>query len=586
MKRSIKKLSTAIILISISLFTGGWFQALEEKKPEKLINIMKDELNRSMEELKLPDFESPYFISYLLRESKLFSISAKNGALYSNNSRTARSIYCETRVGDYSFDSSNIGAPDYGFTNKYSYGGGYGLIAAPIEDNETALKTSLWLLTDSKYKRALSSYLKKKSEKIFKVDDKDEEELDDFSKEDPDIFISEKKELSYNEKKIANNLRKASKIFNGFPEIRSSGVEAEGRVLSRYYINSEGQKVFTSYPLYMSSVSASMITEKGEGISNADVHYDTDSDSIFDSKTLEKSISRVVDELKMLSGASKMDPYAGPAILSPKVTGVFFHEAIGHRLEGERQRTENEGQTFKGKTGKKIIPDFLSVEDDPTLKSFQGINLNGFYEFDDEGVRAQRVELIKGGILKNFLLSRTPIKGFNNSNGHGRSSAQRKPMGRMANLIVKSSKEYSEEELKKMLIAEAKKKGKKFGLIIKDIEGGGETNTGRRSFQAFRSTPKFVYKVDVETGKEELVRGVEIVGTPIISINRIIATGNDYKIFNGYCGAESGSVPVSTVAPSVLIEEIELQRKPMKKTRPPIIGKPSASENINMGKKD
>lgn len=577
MKRSITNFSAVFMLATLSIFLGGWFQESEEKKPEKIINIMEDELNRSMGKLKLPDFESPYFMSYLMRESELFSLSAKYGAIFSNNHRNVRSIYCETRVGDYKLDSSEIGEPTFNFAGEYSLAGDSRLVTAPIEDNENAIRTSLWLLTDSKYKNALSSYLKKKSDKIFKVD-KEEDALDDFSKEKPETFFSERNELNYDENKLIKSLRKTSEAFNRFPEIISSGVEAEGRVLSRYYVNSEGRKIFTSSPLYMASVSANMITEDGEELSNADALYDINPDSIFNEDRLENSISKVVDELKMLSNAPKMDPYAGPAILSPKVTGVFFHEAIGHRLEGERQRTEEEGQTFKGKIGEKIIPEFLSVEDDPTMKSFKGVSLNGFYEFDDEGIRAQRVELIKNGVLDNFLLSRTPIMGFNQSNGHGRASFQRKPMGRMANLIVKSSKEYSEEDLKKMLIEEAKKQGKTFGLIIRDIEGGGETSTSRSSFQAFRSAPKLVYKVDAETGKEELVRGVEIVGTPIISINRIIATSNDYEIFNGYCGAESGSVPVSTVAPSVLIEEIELQRKPMKKTRAPILEKPSASE--------
>ncbi|RMF97471.1 MAG: TldD/PmbA family protein [Candidatus Schekmanbacteria bacterium] len=578
MKKSSQKKLISFFLIIISFFLAGWFQGTETKKPEKIIKIMEDELNRSMKKLKLPDFQPPYFISYLMRESQLFSVSAKYGAIFSKNKRNVRSIYCETRVGNYKFDSSSVSGSPFGFSKDYSLAGMYGFSSAPIDDDERAIRTSLWLLTDSKYKRALSSYLKKKSEKIFKVD-KEEEELDDFSREESDIFISKKEKLEYDEKKIIKTLRYISSIFNEYPEITNSGVEAEGRVLSKYFVNSEGQKFFTSYPLYMSSINATLITEDGEALSNQDVFYDIDPDSVVDKQRLEKRVRKLISELKALSKAEKMDPYAGPAILSPKVTGVFFHEAIGHRLEGERQRTDEEGQTFKGKVGKKIIPEFLTVEDDPTLKYFNGVHLNGFYEYDDEGVKAQKVELIKDGVLKNFLLSRTPIKGFNKSNGHGRASGQRKPMGRMANLIIKSSKEYSADELKRMLIEEAKKRGKKFGLIIRDIEGGGETSTSRRSFQAFRSTPKLVYKVDVETGEETLVRGVEIVGTPLISINRIIATGKDYEVFNGYCGAESGSVPVSTVAPSVLIEEIELQRKPLKKTRPPILEKPQIEIN-------
>jgi predicted Zn-dependent protease len=281
----------------------------------------------------------------------------------------------------------------------------------------------------------------------------------------------------------------------------------------------------------------------------------------------------MVEETLEIRKAEVLSPVNVPAILEPEAAGVVFHEAVGHRLEGERQIDDKEGQTFKERIGEKIIPSFLSIIDDPRMRSFNGTNLIGYYSFDDQGVPGQRTLLVEKGILRSFLLSRTPVDGFYKSNGHGRASYGRAPMARMGNLIIKSDKEYSREKLKKLLLEEVRRQNKPFGLIIKRMVGG-ETNTSSYDFQAFKATPLVIYKVDPRTGKETLVRGVEIVGTPLVSISKIVATGNDYAVFNGFCGAESGYIPVSTIAPSVLVSEIELQRISDQKEKLPLLPPP------------
>jgi predicted Zn-dependent protease len=268
-----------------------------------------------------------------------------------------------------------------------------------------------------------------------------------------------------------------------------------------------------------------------------------------------------------------LDPFNGPAILLPEAAGVFFHEALGHRLEGERQNDNKEGATFKGQIGKSILPPFISVFDDPSAAKLDGVSLNGHYEFDDEGVASYPVPLVDHGILRNYLKSRTPVKGSPSSNGHGRAEGTLDPIGRMASTIVKSDKAVPLAELKQMLLEEIRRQKKAFGLIIADISGG-QTNTTTYDFQAFKGMPRIVYRVDGKTGEETLVRGVEFVGTPIGSLNRIVAAGNETAVFNGYCGAESGYIPVSTVAPALLISEIELQRTRRALERPPILPAP------------
>ena len=288
---------------------------------------------------------------------------------------------------------------------------------------------------------------------------------------------------------------------------------------------------------------------------------------------MKKEVEVMVSELLALRSAPSIDPYTGPAILESDAAGVLFHETVGHRLEGERQDRDSEGKTFRGQVGKPVLPTFISVSDDPTATERGGKQLNGHYLFDEEGVRAQKVALVKAGVLQTYLLSRRPVDGFLQSNGHGRAQGNRKPVARMANLIIESTKRVSAAELKQQLIAEAKRQGKPFGLLIRDITGG-STNTNGSGYQAFKGTPRMMFRVDLKTGVETLVRGAEIVGTPLSAINRILGTGPIDGVFNGFCGAESGMVPVSTIAPAVLLQEIELQRASDGKDRPPLIPSP------------
>ena len=281
----------------------------------------------------------------------------------------------------------------------------------------------------------------------------------------------------------------------------------------------------------------------------------------------------MIADLLALREAPVLDPYTGPAILAPEAMGVLFHEAVGHRLEGERQSDEHEGRTFKGQVGQTVLPTFLTVVDDPTLRAHGPTQLNGHYRFDDQGVVARRAVLIEDGVLRGFLTSRKPVEGFERSNGHGRAQGTLEPMGRMGNLIITSDKVVPEAVLRQMLLDETRKRGKPYGLLIRDITGG-STNTSGWGYQAFKGVPRLVFTVDAETGQETLVRGVEVVGTPLSTVNRIVATGDHSEIFNGFCGAESGYVPVSTVAPAALLTEIELQRDQREKEKPPVLPPP------------
>jgi predicted Zn-dependent protease len=297
-----------------------------------------------------------------------------------------------------------------------------------------------------------------------------------------------------------------------------------------------------------------------------------------DDRTLGAAIDRVAGDLDRLLGAPEAEPFVGPAIFSGRAAGVFFHEIFGHRVEGHRQKDESEGQTFTKSVGAKVLPDFLSVVFDPTLRKMGAVDLNGWYGYDDEGVKARPVTAVQNGVLKTFLMSRSPIKGFDHSNGHGRRQPGYEVVSRQSNLIVQSSHAVPEAKLRQLLLDEVKRQNKPYGLYFRDITGG-FTTTQRAGLQAFKVIPVIVYRVYADGRPDELVRGADIVGTPLASFGKILATGDRAEVFNGYCGAESGTVPVSAVSPSILVSEIEIEKKAKSNDRPPLLPAPAAAEN-------
>ncbi len=343
------------------------------------------------------------------------------------------------------------------------------------------------------------------------------------------------------------------------------------------FVSSEGDEGFTPNQVARLVIVACTRAADGMDLFRAETFEADSLAHLPDQKALVEKTKAMAKNLVALRTAPVTEPYNGPAILSGRASAVFFHEVLGHRLEGQRQRGDNEGQTFTKLLGKQILPTFMSVTDDPTLKSFDGESLSGHYNYDDEGQPARRVDLIKDGVLETFLMSRLPIASFAQTNGHGRAEVGRMPTGRQGNLIVSSTKTVSDKELRQMLIDEAKRQGKPYGLFFEDISSGFAVTT-RRSPQAFQVIPLVVYRVYVDGRPDELVRGVSIVGTPQAALNRIVATGNTQDVFNGICGAESGSIPVSAVAPAMLVSEIETQRqaqgtaRPLHPSPPPIAG--------------
>lgn len=528
-----------------------------------VLDAMSDELTRSMGKLRLEGYEDPYFISYQIKDNNFYEIEAKYGAVVSSTKNRIRRLFVDVRVGDYEFDNSIKGRSGGGLPFS-------GSSSVPIDDDPDAIRTVLWQVTDYAYKDALTQYLNKKAGHVQEVTDED---IGSFTQEPAHVFYGPELTLPFEPEKWEKTARDVSAVYKEYKDILDADIAVTAQKETVYFVNTEGTRYIKDEILYSIDAQVTARADDGKIVENYRNLYYVSPKDIPSPEELENTVREMVEETLMMREAKALQPLTVPALLEPEAAGVVFHEALGHRLEGERQIDDDEGQTFKEKVGKRIIPEFLTVIDDPSMSSFQGTHLMGYYPFDDQGVPGQRVVLVENGVLRNFLLSRTPVNGFNSSNGHGRASYGISPMARMSNTIVESSVEYPREKLKEMLIEEVKKQNKPFGLLIKSMRGG-ETNTSSYNFQAFRGTPLVLYKVDPKTGEETPVRDIEIVGTPLVTINKIIATGDDYAIFNGFCGAESGYVPVSTIAPSILVSEMEFQRESSKKEKPPLLPPP------------
>ncbi len=505
----------------------------------------------------------PYFLSYAVSDATAVNISAQYGAIVSSNESHRRQADVQVRLGSPAEDNTHGDHRNSALTS----------LPLPLTDDREAIVRTLWYATNRGYARALDGYLKVKTEQQVRA--KEEDTSADFSQEKPQTaMLPPAPKLEVDRAAWEQRLREISALFTQYSDVFYDNVSMQASNETDYFVSSEGARVATPNHVARLVIVARTRAADGMDLFRAETFEADSAAHLPDQATLKAKAVAMAKNLEELRNAPVTEPFNGPAILSGRASAVFFHEVLGHRLEGQRQRGDEEGQTFTKLLGKQILPSFLSVSDDPTMETFDGISLSGHYSYDDEGDAARRVDLIRDGVLKTFLMSRLPIASFSNSNGHGRAESGRMPTGRQGNLIVTSSKTVSDAELRTMLIAEAKKQGKPFGLYFEDISSGFAVTT-RSSPQAFQVIPLVVYRVYVDGRPDELVRGVSIVGTPQAALNSILATDDHPDVFNGICGAESGSIPVSAVAPAMLVSQIETQKQKQGTARPPILPPPS-----------
>ena len=559
-----------LLASSFLLFVASLTKAQSSPSEDKIVQAMKSELAREQSSLGSQGVP-PYYMSYNVGDEQNVSMVSSYGAITKSDSSRHRMLLVDLRVGDYSLDNTH----QIRASNDMFARGGARMI--PYEDNTQSLKLALWRETDQAYKAATERLQQVRTNKTVKV--AEEDSSGDFSKADAaNQYYEPGVEMSNyfrNRAEWESRLRKYSALFAGQKDIFEAKAILDASIVRKYFVSTEGGEIASNQLYIRLMVMATAKAEDGMELPLYKSYFAYRPEDLPSDDTILHDVREMIAMLGKMREAPIVDPFAGPAILSGGAAGVFFHEIFGHRVEGHRQKNESEGQTFKKKIGQKILPDFIDVYFDPHQKKYNNTDLLGYYKYDDEGVEGQRVNVVENGVLKNFLMTRSPIEGFAHSNGHARAQPGKLPVARQSNLIVVAKKTVPMDSLRNLLIAECKRANKPYGLWFREVEGG-FTLTGRTIPNAFNVLPILVYRVYADGRPDELVRGVDLIGTPLATFERIEAAGNDGETFNGICGAESGWVPVSASSPSLLVREIEVQKKQKSQERLPILSAPDA----------
>ncbi|MGA2897753.1 MAG: metallopeptidase TldD-related protein [Acidobacteriaceae bacterium] len=536
-----------------------------------VLAVAKSEVDRDFAALKDQPVAA-YYLSYEIADSKVDTVTSSFGALVSSDSSHHRVAHVSVRVGDFSLDNTH---PIRSMEGKIAaaVSGSLSQVSVPFDDDPLPIRLVLWDETNKVYKSAVTQLAAAKTDNGIQIEQEDKS--DDFSHERPENSVEPIPPMPFDRKLWEERTRRYTQPFHRYGDLYNATATITADQETRWFVDSDGAAIQSSTTYYRLMIQATSKADDGMILPRYESYAAFTPEGLPDDATVLKAVDKMIADLKALRVAPVVDPYTGPAILSGRATAVFFHEVFGHRVEGQRQKGEDEGQTFTKMVGQPVLPSFLSVDFDPTLKHYGGVDLVGSYSFDDEGVRARPVVAVKDGILTSFLMSRAPIAGFPNSNGHGRAQAGMKPVARQSNLVIVNSRPVTREQLKRLLIAQIKQQNKPFGLLFDDIQGG-FTLTMRALPNAFEVLPIMVYRVYPD-GREQLVRGVNLVGTPLAAFSKIVAADDEKAVFNGVCGAESGFVPVSASGPGILISQIEVQKNTKSQERPPILPAPLAA---------
>lgn len=561
-------LATALAVFLLPVVLPQEYGARAAESDSVVMQALKEEMARSFSRLKNAGDAPVYYIAYRVFEREVANVSGDYGSIKEKfEVSKSRTLDVEFRVGSPKLDNSHK-IPSGSDRETFGYE-----VQIPFEDDKMALRNIIWLKTDAAFRLAQKKFAQVKANKDVLV--AEEDRSDDYVVEKPQISFSPKRLMNVDHVLWQSQVRESSAVFRDFPFIRTGDVDLTAQRLRRYLVTSTGAAIEDERISYDARLYADTVANDGMVLWLIDRAEVDDVKRMPDAATLKSMARRLGESLDRLRKSQIAQPYAGPAILQGKAAAVFFHEIFGHRIEGHRQKDESEGRTFTDKVGMPVMPKFISVIDDASTAKLGKNILNGYYKFDDEGVPSQKVVLVDRGVLRRFLMSSSPIRGFKNSNGHGRCREGHAPVARQANLMVvaDAKNQVSPQELRALLIKETKRQKKPYGLIFDDIEGG-STLTRSSDPQIYNLYPLRVTKVYADGRPDELLRGVDIVGTPLASLELILAAGNDMQTFNGVCGAESGWIPVSASSPSLLVKTIEVARQAKSHNKPPLLPDP------------
>jgi len=567
-----------------------------------LSRAMRDELLRSKKDLRLAQLEPPYFISYQVREVQDVGISASSGSLLASDENRSRMLNVELRVGDYAFDNTNFFAgPEFAFTRNRSF---FGFNELPLDDNYLEFRRLIWLATDSAYKQALENLAGKRAALQNRTRT---ENLPDFSKEEPtrtsDILPAEKFERSGAESLV----RDLSKILSNVPDLYNSSVALSASFSRTLYLNSEGTSYEEMEPLVTLAASASTQAVDGMLLDESVDFYARSLASLPARDELAARIQDMTVRLENLRNAPLLDRYIGPVLLEGRAAAEIFSSEFAPALAGRRKTlsgspemdamfgrfSERGSASFADKLGGRVLPEFLTVVDNPTISNYANEPLLGGYKVDREGVRAHETHVVENGVLKTFLTTRTPVEGVARSTGN-----RRGPGPAPSNLILVAENGQTEAGLKQQFLELVKKRGLAYGVVIREIgsSGGSMEEQAMDMLSAMTGRGEkgrnvlLAYKVYLD-GREELVRGARLSGMSADSFKEIVAASKsavlytaaqmprfDFSMISSFAGGGMSTPLVSYVVPSLLFDDLTLTKPTAELPNPPFSSPPTSAQ--------
>lgn len=538
---------------------------------DKMLDLLKSELKSQMTTLQKGEYP-PYYMNFRVVDNHTRTIRSAMGATNTVEEEKQLIFLPQIRIGTPEFDNfreSQNGTPTSRFMAPPTI-----LLPKDLQNGLEAIKEIMREEVNNRYKYALVSLDRAKASSGVQVENADKSP--DFTKAKAEKYFEpalKEDKIALDTKAWQAKLNKYSAILTQNKDIIGANATLTYRIWRKYFVSTEGAEIAENRVYILLSIRGTTMAEDGMELPLHNSYFAYSLDELPSEELIIKELKEMSAKLSELKVAPLVQPYTGPALLSGSASGVFFHEIFGHRIEGQKMKSDRDGQTFKNMVGEGVLPASISVYMDPTMKKYHGNALNGYYIFDDQGVRGEKVEVVKNGILKDFLMTRTGLDGFPKSNGHARAEFELDPTSRQSNLIVETNAYKTDAELRKLLIEEAKKQDKEYGFFFKSVTGG-FTQTGRTGANSFNVTPLEVYKIYVDGRKDELVRGVDMIGTPLSMFSNIVHAGGEFEIFTGTCGASSGNVPVTAISPTILVNKVELQKKAKPTVTPALLPRP------------
>lgn len=550
------------LLAMVSLPTFSWAAttktpnntlAQRDKAHRGYLQAMTEELQRNLKQFQSMKHPKVYHLRYHMQIARSINLQARDGQIvYQTDNRKApsRRIKVDLRVGSHQFDNTGRDGRDWRIYRSLLPAGSY----CPKELNAFSLKKLFWRLSERQYRLAAGTYWRKRYVRSTQPIVRDK--AGDLSKEPPTIYLAPlTPRLSFDKAKWKRTLKRISALSKHTPQIISSSITLGAWERVRLGVGDDASMVRLRRWGYNWSMSISYLGKSKELLTLSDSGYARKPGELPTEKSLRKTYLGLWKQAREQLKAEEGDPDEGPAIVDPMLAGGIFYDILMVRLESQRFLRKRDQRIFARQIGQPIIPTFLSIIDNPLLSYWGKTPLSASYRFDDQWVPSQRLVMVKNGVLKRFYTSRKPYKQFKQSNGHGRGAFSYAPFSRPGVTIIKSKRAYSRKVLKQKLLKEIKRQGKRYGYILTRFQGSSQV-----SGSIYTVTPEQIYRLDSKTGELKRLKGLQVKTAALQLIRSIIATGKDYKVFNGSDSESSGSIQITTVAPSLLLKRVVFHR--------------------------